>query len=198
MKPESEPEQLFQAAARNDVAGVKELVAAGADPNFVSEKFGHTPLYNACISGAAASASALILAGANPNLRFTYRSPVDGRVEADIVALMHAGTAEVAKILIAAGADVNASDANGTTPLMRAASNGKLEIVEVLLQAGALPLARQMKRARKKSHTARELTESKIRFFTEIMDDLNRSTVEKRLTQYQEVQKRLLEAEREK
>ena len=90
MKTKTEPEQLFQAAARNDAAGVKEMIAAGADPNSVSEKFGHTPLYNACISGAADSASALIAAGANPNLRFTYRSPVDGRVEADIVALTHA------------------------------------------------------------------------------------------------------------
>lgn len=173
------------------------MIAAGADPN-VASKFGHTPLYNACMSGAADSARALLEGGANPNLHFTYRSPVDGRVEADIVALMYTRTAEVAKFLIAAGADVNAADANGTTPLMRAAFKGKLEIVEVLLQAGASPVVRQIKRARKKSHTARELAESKIQFFTEIMDDSNRVTVEKRLTEYREVQKRLLEAESEK
>jgi uncharacterized protein len=198
MKTNSEPEQLFQAAARNDAVSVKEMIAAGADPDFVSEKFGHIPLYNACISGAADSVKALIEAGANPNLRFTYRSPVDGRVEANLVALIHTRTAEVAKILIAAGADVNAADANGTTPLMCAAFNGKLAIVEILLQAGASPLLRQIKRAKRKSHTARELAESKIQFLTEVMDDSNRTTVEKRLTEYREVQKRLLKAESEK
>jgi len=195
MKNSAESESFFQAAARNDSVAIGKILAAGANPDAVSELCGHTPLYNACISGAADSVKALLAGGADPNFVFSYYSPVDGRLEKDIVALMFVRTAEIAKQLIAAGANVNAADANGTTPLMRAAFKGSVEIVRTLLEAGASPSARQVRRPRKKPHTARELTESKIQFWNEHIDESNRSRVEERLLQYKEVQQLLLKAE---
>jgi ankyrin repeat protein len=45
-------------------------------------------------------------------------------------------------VLIAAGADVNATQRNGFTPLHEAAQHGDDELVELLLSAGADPTAR--------------------------------------------------------
>ena len=47
------------------------------------------------------------------------------------------GDIERAKSLIDAGADVNARDIDGWTPLMYAALNGHTEIVELLIESGA-------------------------------------------------------------
>ncbi|QTD51730.1 ankyrin repeat domain-containing protein [Sulfidibacter corallicola] len=43
---------------------------------------------------------------------------------------------EIVEYLIIAGADVNARDARGETPLIRACSRGDLEIVQSLMGAG--------------------------------------------------------------
>ena len=47
------------------------------------------------------------------------------------------GQKEVAELLIAKGADVNAKDDNGQTPLFNAAYLGRKEIVELLIAEGA-------------------------------------------------------------
>lgn len=47
------------------------------------------------------------------------------------------GRAEVARVLIAAGADVNARTAAGFTALQAAAKQGHAEVVELLRRAGA-------------------------------------------------------------
>lgn len=47
----------------------------------------------------------------------------------------------MALVLIAAGADVNAIQRHGWTPLHGAAEHGLVEVVEALLAAGADPLA---------------------------------------------------------
>ena len=195
MKYPEESEVFFQAAARNDSAAIDKYLVAGISPNAISENHGHTPLYNACITGSLDSAKSLLAGGADPNLVFSYRSPVDGRLEKAVVALMFVRTTEIAEMLIAAGANVNTTDANGTTPLMRAAFKGSVELVRLLLKAGASPQTRQIKRPKKKPHTARELVESKIEFWKQITDDKNRQLVEKRLLQYDGIKQLLLKAE---
>lgn len=59
--------------------------------------------------------------------------------EADILLVSAAGNGEKRRVqlLLSAGADVNASDHEGYTPVMRAAENGHLSVVRVLLSAGA-------------------------------------------------------------
>ena len=46
-------------------------------------------------------------------------------------------TRDVAKYLVTAGADVNAADTNGATPLYLAAVNGHLDVAKYLVTAGA-------------------------------------------------------------
>jgi len=55
-----------------------------------------------------------------------------------LVAASKYGDDKVAKLLLKAGADVNAKGNNGsTTALMWASANGNIDVVELLLQAGA-------------------------------------------------------------
>jgi ankyrin repeat protein len=139
---------------------------------------------------------ALLQHGAKPSQQFTYRSPVDKRVEADMTALHYAASPEAVAALIRAGADVNAADATGTTPLMRAAFVARKSVVSALLAAGASPLLRQQKRRGRKPHTARELAESKIEFFRGGTSGQNSAAVEQRIRCYGETRDILLEAER--
>jgi ankyrin repeat protein len=59
---------------------------------------------------------------------------------------LHAAAAgrhiEVCRVLVAAGADVNATQHGGSTPLHAAAEHGDVELAELLLSAGADPTAR--------------------------------------------------------
>lgn len=59
--------------------------------------------------------------------------------EADALLITAAGNGEKRRVqlLLSAGADVNTSDREGYTPVMRAAENGHLSVVKVLLAAGA-------------------------------------------------------------
>jgi ankyrin repeat protein len=187
---------LFEAALWDSgAAAITELVRKGADLSYCDPNTGRTALFAATMSDRARIVEALLQNGADPNQRFTYRSPVDGRIEADRVALHYAHSADTAAALIRAGADVNATDATGTTPLMRAAFHGHTAIVRALLAAGASPLARQQKRRGRKSHTARELAESKVEFWRENICDKNREAAERRLKYYAEIRDILLKAE---
>jgi hypothetical protein len=176
---------------------VPELVRKGADLSYCDPNTGRSALCAATIANRPRAVEALLQHGAAPNQQFTYRSPVDGRIEAGRVALHYASSTDVAAALIRAGADVNLGDATGTTPLMCAAFHGHLEVVRALLVAGASPLARQQKRRSRKAHTARDLAESKIEFWREAICDQNREAGERRLQCYQDISGLLLQAETE-
>ena len=55
----------------------------------------------------------------------------------DLVAALKAGELAAARALVAAGSDVNALEADGTTPLHWAVQSGDVEAVDFLLRAGA-------------------------------------------------------------
>jgi uncharacterized protein len=129
--------QFLQAAAKGDVATLVALLDAGADPNWIHPHVGHTALYNASTSDKSHAVRVLLERGADANLRMNYHSPVDGRKENGVVALMYARSPDVVRALVSGGADVNAADGNGLTSLIRACHWGKYEVVKALLDAGA-------------------------------------------------------------
>lgn len=54
--------------------------------------------------------------------------------------IFHAQSPSMVRLLVAAGADVNFQGHNGWTPLLTAASNCRITLVQALLEAGADPL----------------------------------------------------------
>jgi uncharacterized protein len=98
---------------------------------------GFTALHYAAFFGKAESAKTLIEAGAEVNVY--SENPLH-------VQPLHSAAAgrhyEVCRILLAAGADVNARQQDAYTPLHEAAQHGDFELVELFLSAGADPTAR--------------------------------------------------------
>ncbi|HEY1186106.1 MAG TPA: ankyrin repeat domain-containing protein [Gemmata sp.] len=133
---------LMLAANRGWLALVKQLLAAGADPNLQAAP----PLCDTALSVAAsceekppqgrkpkrtdpdpvAVVRELLTAGAKPNV-WALESAVS------------CGQAEIARLFLAAGVDVNGKGPGGTTPLHQAVGGNKPELVAVLMAAGADP-----------------------------------------------------------
>jgi ankyrin repeat protein len=144
-------------AAKEDRADVIEaLLKAGADAN-IGDKEGNAPL---SVAASAPIAAMLIERGANVNAANTlgqtalWRATDKGR--ADVVkALLQAGadvnkadtygyaplsvtpSATIAKMLIEHGADLNTENRDGVSALLNAEIEGRTDVVEALVQAGA-------------------------------------------------------------
>jgi uncharacterized protein len=151
---------IHKAAFRGDLNKMKELLAAGADPNMPDRK-GLTPLMLATQKRHKNIIALLISKGADVNATLKH----------GFTALFYPcmfGGAGIAKLLIDSGADINARE-DGNTPLMWAAFRGHVDIVELLLANGADPeitddtgkiTAAQMARG-KNQYTIRELLKNK-------------------------------------
>jgi ankyrin repeat protein len=161
---------LMYAARQNAIQAARALVAAGADVNAVDPE-GTTPLLLAILNAHYDTAAALLELGANANQADqTGTGPLYAAVDMHTLAPMvgrpspkPSGTLEppdVVKLLLSKGADPNAAlkrpafgkhhdlvgDAfmgEGTTPLMRAARTGDVEIMRILLAGGANPAMRR-------------------------------------------------------
>lgn len=129
---------LWNAVEKHDVKKVKELLAAGADPNDPGrsnrkEFESGEPLTLKAIDEASPEIlAALLAAGAKPDTKNMY----------GMNALMMAsyyGKVEMVKLLLAAKADVNAADGAGTPVLWDGVKSGNLEVVKLLIDAGAKP-----------------------------------------------------------
>jgi ankyrin repeat protein len=131
---------VFEAAALARADRVRELLAADPSPARASSPDGFTALHYPAFFGgrdAAIVARALLEAGAD----------VDARSANDFDVLpIHSACAgnhdDVVAVLIAAGADVNATQRGGYTPLHGAAQNGAETTVDRLLAGGADRTAR--------------------------------------------------------
>ena len=136
---ETETVPLVKAVASNDLKAVTALLAQGADAN-VKNSVEMPVLVMAIRRGSAPVVEALLKHGADPNVRV---------VDTDLTPLLHAVgpdapvRAEIAKALVAAGADLNAASRKkgtrlfGVTPLMVAAANGCDDLVQLFLDKGA-------------------------------------------------------------
>ena len=85
--------------------------SAGSDPRRVAEALAH---------------------GANPNLHFR-----EARQRTALMVAADWGNLDAVKILVKAGAEIDARDAEGRTPLMFAAGQDRVSIVKYLLAQGA-------------------------------------------------------------
>ncbi len=128
---------VFEATALGYVDRLRERL--DEDPGRVTaiSSDGFTPLHYAGFFGKADVAHILLGSGAKVDI-YTQNAFANQP--------LHAAAAgrhlEVCRILLAAGADVNATQHGGYTPLHEAAQAGDVELAELFLSAGADPLAR--------------------------------------------------------
>ncbi|PWU03300.1 MAG: hypothetical protein C5B51_19135 [Terriglobia bacterium] len=124
---------LHDAAAHGNLRIVELLLRLGADPDG-STSGGHAPLYclaNECrASGGGNIVRALVRAGAHVNARSGTKQCTALHMAA------RRGNLEVAEALMDCGADINARDKSGDTPLQRAKNCRKAGVASLLIARG--------------------------------------------------------------
>lgn len=118
--------QLYEAIKKKDPLKVRQAIENGADVN-TKNNYGQTWLYYAMAFGNVGVARLLIENGAE----------VRGHGVLGEFAAYGRGGAEMAKLLLDAGADIEEATSGGYTPLLIAAGRGYTDVVRVFLEAGA-------------------------------------------------------------
>ncbi|MDE2907098.1 MAG: ankyrin repeat domain-containing protein [Acidobacteriota bacterium] len=147
---------LMSAARSGDVATVELLLAAGADVDAAERERGQTALMWAAAQSHADVVRALASAGADLHARSRVWHQLENTAgntnpignfrmaHGGSTALLFAarnGDAATARVLLAAGADVDDTAAAGTSALVVAAHSGHRALAELLLERGADPNA---------------------------------------------------------
>ena len=108
------------------------IINHGADVN-AANKNNVTALVRACYKGNTDAINELLNAGADPNTSLTSGETwVHAAIEGDC-------SRETLQVIINHGADVNATNKNNVTSLMRACYKGNMDVINELLNAGADP-----------------------------------------------------------
>ncbi len=122
---------LSDAISKKDTVTALQLIKGGANINAVDAN-GTSPLMSACRWADEAMVGFLLRHGANPGAPKSLK----GRTPL-MIACAYYGGKGICDMLIAKGADINAAAIDGTTALMLAAQNAKLDVVDLLLKKGA-------------------------------------------------------------
>ncbi len=143
---------LMTAARAGNVDVVARLIDKGADVNAREDQQGETALMWAASEDHAGVVRLLVSKGADvaarskalsfPKDRFGLEGVLTILPRGHWTALMYAardGATQAAQALVAAGAEINAVDPDGTTPLVRAIWNAHYDTAKALLAAGADP-----------------------------------------------------------
>jgi uncharacterized protein len=125
---------IFEAAALDDAARVRELLAGGPDLAHTWSTDRATALHFAAFFGSLHAADVLLQYGADPRAT----APGFGNVQ-PLHSAAAGGHTEVARLLLDRGVDANAQQNGGFAPLHAAAANGNRPLVELLLARGADP-----------------------------------------------------------
>ena len=153
---DSKLKALMFAAARDYHEIVQALIDEGVDVNAMIKEGGPTALCSAAISGHINTMQILINAGADPNIGDDEGLPILPTVvlgtsliiKRELEKDWHGNESELKeevvkrhlkaiRILLAAGADVNARGVDGFTPLMSGVATCDIRILEALIDAGA-------------------------------------------------------------
>jgi uncharacterized protein len=110
---------LHDAASRDDLAAVKQLLKSGANPDAVT-------LSLACINGDADLIGILLKAGADANAPLT-----DGTTP--LMAAASSGSVAAVRVLLEAGAAIDAKESHGQTALMFAAGRNRADVIRFLI-----------------------------------------------------------------
>jgi len=121
---------LHLAVTRNNSELIEYFIEKGADTE-AKDAGEHTPLHLAAINNLSEAATVLINHGAKLETRDNY-----GRT-ALILCARERGQAVTGRVLIDAGAEVNATDKFGDNSLSLATWRGKKEFIDLLLESGA-------------------------------------------------------------
>jgi ankyrin repeat protein len=129
---------IFEAAALGETIQLENLLDSHPDSARSVASDGFSPLGLACFFGQVTAARLLLAAGADPN------QPADNPTR---VMPLHSAAAStdpsaavpLCKLLLEAGAQVNARQQGGFTALHAAAQNGNMELIDLLLAHGADP-----------------------------------------------------------
>ena len=124
----STPLHQAASAGAEHSALLEVLIAHKADVN-AADANGLTPLHYASLADNATAAKVLLIHGARPDVR----DRVDGNTP--LIIAVGKGYMDVAEVLLANGADVNAADKMGT-PLAWAIHTGHTDIAKLLRQHG--------------------------------------------------------------
>jgi uncharacterized protein len=125
-------ESMIRFVYRADHTGIRKLIASGESPDAVDSD-GRTALVHAVLATPPVNEviAALIGAGANANLRDK------GQGWAALAFAARDCPVEVCRMLVDAGAEINATDVFGNTALWRAVMARKHENIAFLLSRGA-------------------------------------------------------------
>lgn len=129
---------IWDAIAASDQAGVASLVTASPQLVGAVSPRGITPLILAVQADYQEVCKLLLDFGADPNQLVDIRSPVSGRVDKRVSAVMFASSVPVLEMLVKAGADINLIDGNGRSVFLRIATSYDERLASRVMELGGI------------------------------------------------------------